>query len=62
MNAARLNNDTLVSYMSIRDYFAGLAMQKLLCDLDPMDRPNNERLSKKAYEIADAMILERERD
>ena len=46
--------------MSLRDHFAGLAMQgKLACGLWSHLAP--EQMASTAYQIADAMIAERER-
>ncbi len=45
--------------MSLRDYFAGKAMQALLVGLD--EPPANNILAKWAYAYADAMLKEREK-
>ena len=48
-----------MSGMSLRDWFAGMAMQGLMSyDYDH----DNEDVAKWAYEIADAMIAEREKE
>ena len=45
--------------ISLRDHFAGLAMQKII---DSYDSPVTERsIAKEAYGYADAMIAEREK-
>lgn len=46
----------------LRDWFAGLAMQSLIGD-KRIEFPLDEDLvSMRAYEIADAMIMERDRE
>ena len=44
------------SGMSLRDYFAGLAMQGLIIKIP---QPINDGLTRLAYSIADAMLKER---
>ena len=41
--------------MSLRDYFAGLAMQGLIIKIP---QPINDGLTRLAYSIADAMLKE----
>jgi hypothetical protein len=43
--------------MSLRDWFAGMAMQGLLANCGA----DSEQIAKKAYEYADAMLVERNR-
>ena len=46
----------------LRDWFAGLAMQSLIGD-KRIEFPLDEQLvAMRAYEVADAMIIERERE
>ena len=45
--------------IELRDYFAGLAMQKLLKD-DMKYAKELEELCDEAYEIADAMVFTRD--
>lgn len=46
----------------LRDWFAGLAMQSFLGD-PRVEFPLDEQLvAMRAYEVADAMIIERERE
>jgi hypothetical protein len=42
--------------LSLRDHFAGLAMQTL-----PKDIPDMETLARLSYNMADAMLAEREK-
>jgi hypothetical protein len=42
----------------LRDYFAGLAMQALLA---PARSPTSEVIASWAYEMADAMLAERDK-
>ena len=44
--------------MSLRDHFAGLAMQGLMSNKSKLDEPL-VFIAKNAYQIADAMITER---
>ena len=45
--------------MSLRDWFAGMALQPIIASLtSPVP---TEKVSEKAYEIADAMLKEREK-
>ena len=43
--------------ISLRDHFAGLAMQTL-----PKDIPDMETLARLSYNMADAMMAEREKN
>lgn len=43
--------------MKLRDYFAAKAMQGMLADTDTGGRP--EYFAKRAYEYADALLIER---
>lgn len=43
--------------MSLRDYFAAKAMQGLMVDVE---RPRGDYIAEMAYEVADAMLRERE--
>lgn len=45
--------------MSIRDYFAAQALAGI-CSSGPSAHWTNDRISKDAYELADAMIARRE--
>lgn len=45
--------------MSLRDYFAGLAMQGLLARIPWGEGYSEELLAKAAYETADAMLAKR---
>ena len=45
--------------MTLRDYFAGLAMQGLVTNAD-YDWIAGEKISKTAYELADAILKARE--
>lgn len=45
--------------MTLRDWFAGLAMQGRLANSDRFEG-SAEREAKEAYEFADAMLKERE--
>ncbi len=58
------NNDTesreVMGGMSLRDHFAGLAMQGLLANQDARLMTSTE-YARIAYEHADAMLTERER-
>lgn len=45
-----------MSNITLRDYFAGLAMQGILSNSDVM---NSDAISKDAYTTADSMIKER---
>lgn len=47
-----------MSEMTLRDHFAGLAMQAYLLDGTCFEEPSD--LAMAAYEIADAMLLERD--
>lgn len=47
-----------MSEMTLRDHFAGLAMQAYLSDNTCFEEPSD--LAMAAYEIADVMILERD--
>lgn len=44
--------------MSLRDWFAGLAMQALLTH---EQQPGTEAIAHNAYYVADSMLIERER-
>ena len=44
--------------ISLRDHFAGLAMQKLI---DSYDCPVERSIAREAYGYADAMLAEREK-
>ena len=61
-NIDRLADGSLVSVggLSIRDWFAGMALQGLMVRYD--EHPNNAKLCAEiAYEAADAMLSARER-
>jgi len=45
--------------MTLRDYFAAKAMHGMTCDFWPDDADRRERISRIAYAMADAMIMER---
>lgn len=45
--------------MTLRDYFAGRAMQGMLCENSGIRYPTDE-LANFAYAVADAMMKERE--
>ena len=53
--------------MSLRDWFAGQALSSVMADIDVvmMSRENGrtwtETVARTSYDIADAMIIERER-
>jgi hypothetical protein len=48
--------------MTLRDYFAAKAMQSILVSPDPKVRlGGNEAQAKWAYEMADAMLAERDK-
>lgn len=47
--------------LTIRDYFAGLAMQALLSANHPWGGKSDEAIPKAAYRYADLMLVERER-
>lgn len=46
-----------MSEMTLRDHFAGLAMQTYLMDVGRFEEPSD--LAWAAYDMADAMLLER---
>lgn len=46
--------------MSLRDWFAGLVLQGI-CASGPGSEWGNARLAREAYQLADAMIKEREK-
>lgn len=47
--------------LNIRDHFAGLAMQAMV-STDPKFELNDDCVAKGAYQIADAMLVERNND
>jgi hypothetical protein len=47
--------------MTLRDYFAGRAMQGMLCENSGIRYPTDE-LANFAYAVADAMMKEREHE
>lgn len=47
--------------MDLRDYFAAKAMQGIVHMFSPDDFFNPERVTKISYQIADAMMKEREK-
>lgn len=49
---------TTISGMTLRDYFAAKVMQALIAN---PDNTTYDFISKHAYEMADAMLAERER-
>ena len=49
------------SGMSLRDWFAGMALQGLLaCPYDAPWKEDSQKVSTSAYEMADAMLKQRE--
>jgi len=46
-----------ISGMSLRDYMAAKAMQGMMHDVD---QPHCDYIAQKAYQMADAMLKERE--
>ncbi len=46
---------------TLRDWFSGMALQALLSPFAGCKFPDAETLAKDAYELADAMLKERER-
>ena len=54
MNNEKPQNPNAFPEMTLRDYFAAKAMQAMCKLYDP------ELISKKAYQIADAMLKQRE--
>ena len=67
-NGCKIGHSTEQPGMTLRDHFAGLAMQGMLAGISPIERINlfsghsgNEPyLAAASYRIADAMIAERE--
>ena len=47
------------SGMTLRDYFAAKVMQGI-CASDPVSTMTNERIAAESYDLADAMLKERE--
>lgn len=47
--------------ITTRDYFATQAMQGICAHQDTWGIPTSEGIAKAAYELADAMILERDK-
>ena len=47
--------------MTLRDWFAGQALVGIAPKLADAMQPNNKLAAKHAYEVADAMLKERER-
>lgn len=47
--------------MSLRDYFAARAMQGMVANSNTTALENVSYLADKSYEIADAMLVEREK-
>jgi hypothetical protein len=52
-------NDGVEHGMTLRDYFAAKAMQSYI-NLGSLDATNFNYKAKKAYQMADAMLVERE--
>ena len=50
--------DEMIRRRILRDHFAGLAMQALI---GKYSVPMHELISERAYEVADAMLKEREK-
>jgi len=46
--------------MTLRDYFAGQALSSIMARQDPPQKGTDEMMAHWAYQIADAMIKERE--
>jgi len=46
--------------MTLRDYFAGLAMQGMMASNNLPNSVKNDELAAVAYDLADAMLKERE--
>ena len=47
--------------MTLRDWFAGMALQGMLaCPYDAPWKEDGQKVSQKSYEIADAMLQQRE--
>ena len=53
------NNNEEVNQISLRDHFAGLAMQEIMSN-DSLANQKLSELAKTAYEMADQMIILRE--
>lgn len=49
-----------VAGMSLRDYFAAQALQGICSHHDTWGLPTSPKIASKAYELADAMIRERD--
>jgi hypothetical protein len=56
LSTAASGGKEFVGGMTLRDWFAGLAMQGIITD---PNGPSNETLAKWAYRVADTMIEER---
>jgi cobalamin biosynthesis protein CobT len=48
--------------MTLRDWFAGQALQGWLASFAPDENPKSKDLAKFAYELADAILAEREKE
>lgn len=55
-------NQILSGGMTLRDYFAAAALQGLCATLPDMIDPKPSEVAKDAYQFADAMITERNRN
>ena len=54
-------NEVQATYMTLRDHFAGLAMQAIVSALEHSSTPEHpEGVAAAAYEMADAMLTARE--
>jgi hypothetical protein len=58
-NAFPIDHETKNDGMTLRDYFAAKAMQSYI-NLGSLDATNFNYKAKKAYQMADAMLVERE--
>lgn len=55
------SRDEFIHGMSLRDWFAGLALQSIYPVVTERDRHQRTGMVKEAYDIADAMLEERKR-
>ena len=53
------NGGTKYEGMSLRDHFAGLAMEAVLQRTDPVCETHFNNIAKDAYRMADAMLKQR---
>jgi len=51
--------DPLIGKISLRDWFAGMALQAWITSFGDDSRPVPDSSAKLAYEMADAMLAER---